>query len=283
MSAKRTERTAAMDGLSIKQTAELYGITIDTLYYYEKVGLVVPERNASNGYRVYTTQNFGTLNIIKAMLEMDFTLSQAKDFLSSHYLDSNISLLRTELANLNDLLGRLRSRQKGVESALIRYTQALMEAPEERVKLVELPARPILSLGQMPAQTSSLPFLTAVRGHELGVSINIFHVQPLFTITTKVNDEGTYDGIKAYLYSESELGVEDEELPAGSYLSATFRGSAQRTPEFYERMKDIMRDQSLKQLGNPIEFWTVNEYVSDDETEYIHTLQVRVERRDHSA
>ena len=45
--------STAGEGLSIKQTAKLYDVTIDTLYYYEKLGLVVPQRNEANGYRIY--------------------------------------------------------------------------------------------------------------------------------------------------------------------------------------------------------------------------------------
>ena len=38
--------------LNIKQTAGLYGVSADTLRYYEAIGLVAPKRGA-NAYREY--------------------------------------------------------------------------------------------------------------------------------------------------------------------------------------------------------------------------------------
>lgn len=37
--------------LTIKETAELMGISIRTLHYYDEIGLLVPEKKAENGYR----------------------------------------------------------------------------------------------------------------------------------------------------------------------------------------------------------------------------------------
>lgn len=49
--------------LNIKQTAGLYGVSADTLRYYEAIGLVAPKRGA-NAYREYRKDDFGRLNII---------------------------------------------------------------------------------------------------------------------------------------------------------------------------------------------------------------------------
>ena len=44
--------------LNIKQTAGLYGVSADTLRYYEAIGLVAPKRGA-NAYREYRKDDFG--------------------------------------------------------------------------------------------------------------------------------------------------------------------------------------------------------------------------------
>lgn len=271
-----SDRCGTASGLSIKQTADLYGVTIDTLYYYENIGLVVPNRDEANGYRRYTEKDFAVLNVIESMRGMDLSLGQAKSYLGSHTLDTNIELLRAELGNLNTLLECLRERQKGVESALIRYTQALLEVPKERIKDIWFPERPILSLGAMPDSERSLPYLMARRLKEVGIPLNVFHIQPTFTITTTVNESGTFDGIEAFLYSESGLGAEDRFLPEGRYLTLTSRGSALETPGNWKMLERYMREHQLESLGDPLEFWTVNEYISDDENEFIRTIQVRV-------
>ncbi|KMO59658.1 hypothetical protein PZ02_11390, partial [Lacticaseibacillus rhamnosus] len=39
---------------STKQLADLAGVTIRTLRYYDKIGLLKPTRNPNNDYRQYT-------------------------------------------------------------------------------------------------------------------------------------------------------------------------------------------------------------------------------------
>ena len=46
------------NSLTIKQVAKLYNVSIDTLRYYEKIGIVVPERDPNNGYRRYSERDF---------------------------------------------------------------------------------------------------------------------------------------------------------------------------------------------------------------------------------
>ena len=272
--------STAGERLSIKQTAKLYDVTIDTLYYYEKLGLVVPQRNEANGYRIYAGEDFWRLNIIQTMQGMDFSLGQVKRYLDSHTLQTNITLLREELNTLNEMLGRLRDRQKGVESTLVRYSQALLDYPGEEVQELLLPERPCLMVCDSLGSEYNIPLLCAQKATEAGVSLNVFHMLPMFTTTTAVNGEGTFDGKSCLLFSETPTGFEDCSLPEGLYLSTTFSGSAERTPEIYRRQCSYMNEHGMEALGDPVEFWTVNEYVSDNDAEYIHTFQQRVRRLD---
>ncbi len=38
---------------TVHEVAELSGVTIKTLYYYQKIELLMPEQAAENGYRHY--------------------------------------------------------------------------------------------------------------------------------------------------------------------------------------------------------------------------------------
>ena len=49
-----------MEGYSISQAAEHFGIEPHTLRFYEKEGIIHPERT-KNGIRVYTEENMGQL------------------------------------------------------------------------------------------------------------------------------------------------------------------------------------------------------------------------------
>lgn len=52
--------------ITIKETADLLGVTAQTLRAWEKKGILVPYRNQANNYRVYTIRQVeGFLNKMK--------------------------------------------------------------------------------------------------------------------------------------------------------------------------------------------------------------------------
>ena len=66
---------------TIGQLAELAGISTKTLRVYERKGLLMPERNVENDYRIYGEEVVKTLEKIQLMKYLDFSLDQIADFL----------------------------------------------------------------------------------------------------------------------------------------------------------------------------------------------------------
>lgn len=66
---------------TIGQLAQLAGISTKALRVYECKGLLLPERNEENGYRMYGEESVKTLEKIQLMKYLDFSLEQIADFL----------------------------------------------------------------------------------------------------------------------------------------------------------------------------------------------------------
>ena len=66
---------------TIGQLAKLAGISTKTLRIYERKGLLIPERNAENSYRMYGEEAVRTLEKIQLMKYLDLSLDQIADFL----------------------------------------------------------------------------------------------------------------------------------------------------------------------------------------------------------
>ena len=47
--------------MNIKEAAKLAGISVRTLHQYDKIGLLVPTRNAWNDYRDYSDEDLDRL------------------------------------------------------------------------------------------------------------------------------------------------------------------------------------------------------------------------------
>ncbi|GLX82006.1 MerR family transcriptional regulator [Thalassotalea eurytherma] len=72
---------------SVSKLSEITGVTIRTLHYYDKVGLLKPHRRADNHYREYTQEHLALLKQIIIYRELDFSLAQIKDLIYAKDLD----------------------------------------------------------------------------------------------------------------------------------------------------------------------------------------------------
>ena len=68
----------------IKEFAELTGVTVRTLRYYDKIGLLKPSFiDQNNGYRFYDEKSLERMQEILFYRELDFSLKTISDILSS--------------------------------------------------------------------------------------------------------------------------------------------------------------------------------------------------------
>ena len=50
--------------MKVKEVANLTGVSVRTLHYYDEIGLLVPENTTESGYRLYSKGNLETLQQI---------------------------------------------------------------------------------------------------------------------------------------------------------------------------------------------------------------------------
>lgn len=67
--------------LTVKQVADLTGITVKTLYHYHKIGLLEPSKITDAGYRFYGKNELEKLQHILFYRELDFSLKAIQEIL----------------------------------------------------------------------------------------------------------------------------------------------------------------------------------------------------------
>ena len=77
---------------TVKQLADLAGVTTRTLRYYDKIGLLHPAAYGDNGYRYYADDAVLRLQQILFYRELDFTLEQIKAILDRPGFDLLLAL-----------------------------------------------------------------------------------------------------------------------------------------------------------------------------------------------
>ncbi|MBO0033289.1 MerR family transcriptional regulator, partial [Listeria monocytogenes] len=78
--------------MQIKELAELTGVSVRTLHHYDKIGLLVPQKDDWNGYRIYSENDVDKLQQILFFKELDFPLKKIKQILDDPFFDKNVAL-----------------------------------------------------------------------------------------------------------------------------------------------------------------------------------------------
>lgn len=67
---------------TIGQLAKAAGVNVETIRYYQRIGLVTEPDKPAQGYRRYPVSTIGRIRFIKRAQELGFTLSEIEELLS---------------------------------------------------------------------------------------------------------------------------------------------------------------------------------------------------------
>lgn len=106
--------------LTIGKVAEACDVKIDTLRYYERVGLIEPERRTSSGYRLYHPESIRRVKFIKKTQALGFSLDEIRTLLALRGSDTATAgdvLLATEnkIVEFKQKIGELETIRKALE------------------------------------------------------------------------------------------------------------------------------------------------------------------------
>lgn len=95
---------------TVNEVSKLSGVSIRTLHYYDKIGLLQPTQITDSGYRLYDDTALERLQHILLFRELQFSLKEIKDILDSPNFDRNqaleqqIELLTLKKEHLENLI-----------------------------------------------------------------------------------------------------------------------------------------------------------------------------------
>ncbi|MBC8374808.1 MAG: MerR family transcriptional regulator [FCB group bacterium] len=102
---------------SVKQVADLSGITVRTLHHYDKIGLLKPAKRSQKKYRYYDEDNLLRLQQILFYRELDFSLEQTRAILDDPVFDF-VKALQTHRESLLQRHKRMKQLIQTVDQTL---------------------------------------------------------------------------------------------------------------------------------------------------------------------
>ena len=106
-----------MDSIGIGALAKRAGVSIDTVRYYEKSGLLAPEARRPSGYRRYSDLQLTRLRFIRRAQNLGFTLKDVRELLDLSKQRDVARVKRAAEEKLADVEKKISALQ-GVRTAL---------------------------------------------------------------------------------------------------------------------------------------------------------------------
>ncbi|WP_167568594.1 MerR family transcriptional regulator [Brevibacillus migulae] len=89
------------NALTIQQVAERTGLTVHTLRYYERVGLMDHVARASNGHRRYTENDLDWISFLQCLRATNMPIAEMKQFFNLAQLGKTNYTERRQLLELH--------------------------------------------------------------------------------------------------------------------------------------------------------------------------------------
>ncbi|ACC38480.1 transcriptional regulator [Mycobacterium marinum M] len=108
-----------MDGLTVGQVAERFGITVRTLHHYDEIGLLIPSRRAASGYRVYTSADLTRLSQVIVYRRLELPLDEIARLLDEGNAVSHLVRQRERvMARLDEMKDLVEAIDQALEKAM---------------------------------------------------------------------------------------------------------------------------------------------------------------------
>lgn len=257
----------------IGEISKLYGIGVDSIRYYEEIGIIKPERSES-GYRQYSIHDIWRLNVIRDLRSIGFTMEQIHEYLEHHTVSSSLSMLEDEKKAIAKQMEQLQKLQKNVEHRLANIHSAL-SLPLGEIRLMNIPPRHCHRLPEGYKNEEEMDFL-------IKQLINL-NQKRLYIIGS--NQIGTVISLSALLkkktLSYQSVFLIDEEgdgiIEGGNYLCVTYRGNYSQSAYWGQQLTQYAYAHNFTVSGNLLEILWIDIHTTADEAEYITQLQLPIQ------
>ncbi len=252
----------------IGEIAALYGLCEDTIRYYEEQGLIRPRRSDS-GYRQYTIQDIGVLNVIRNLRMLDMPIADIRSHLSLRTVQNTVDLYFEEERLLIDRITALQAQlaevinMRGALCAARAYspmTPCIKSVDQQRGFLAHAKKGRIAEadedylLRQLEQRHAGL--LPRIGAAMIGSVLSLADVRL-----------GITNASRAVFILSHDSG--ETVIPAGSYASIVYCGAYRNNGTAFAKLFSYLDAEKLTALGDPMQIYHIDMYETEDENEYV--------------
>ena len=121
---------------TIREAAEEMGVSIDTLRYYERIGLLPSIQRGENGRRIYSEEDLGWVYWLKLLRESGMSIQTMKRYVEvtragDHTIEERCAILEEHRSHLRGRIEKLQVFLEKLEKKIEFYRGYEMRSKEE--------------------------------------------------------------------------------------------------------------------------------------------------------
>jgi DNA-binding transcriptional MerR regulator len=244
---------------SIGEMSKLFNLNVQTLRYYDKIGLFVPEYRDDNNYRKYRFEQCYKLAAICHMRQVGYSLKLIAEIMDSRNVETSMAEMQNRLFHINKEIEHLKNMEDVLKRKMNFIEEQLLYAEDSTTVIREFETRYYLPIGT----------------EELLYKDKSFYLNP-----TIVFYHNTKRKFGAYLGTEKEFHLKMDqisEIKAGKYLCAWHKGNYS---SIWQHVMDIRKENRHLNLGNwSVHFNIIDQFVEKNGDNFLTMIQIPITER----
>lgn len=257
--------------------AKIMGVTKNTLFHYDSIGLFSPEVVLDNDYRYYSIYQMELLDTILVLKDLGMSLGEIKDFLANRSPELYLEMFERTEKQIDLQIKKLQGRKQRIaqhrirllESQLRDWNQILQKHQEKRYYLY----MPLETQTDAEMYRKTNQIITEFEKRNRDISHDIGYMQRQADIGAEIYDN--YHNI-LLITPRKPAGVKYQILPAGEYLTACHVGHWSTIGSCYQRLLAYARSHSLQLADYFIEYEIVDRFITDNPDEFVTEISALI-------
>lgn len=271
---------------SISEFAKVCGTTKDTLYHYEKQGILIPVTDENNHYRYYSLEDFHLFQYIAHLRRLGLSISEIRDCVKERNVQTYLGVLAQSQKRLLKEIAdaeRLYDIVTKTREAAFEYTHILLETPK-----IEYSTEEYFFASVFQGKLNTLNGIQQLRAHlkaaaerpEITSNLVVFKATPK-TITAMTGKTRMH----MMMQIPDPKTVEQENLhikPAGFYLHIFFAmdlpdSSEEERERCYHKIESYIQDHNYRIVTDLYCYNHISKFLTDNPKEYLAEFVIGVE------
>lgn len=260
--------------------AKLCGTTKETLFHYDRVGILKPKKLLENQYRVYSSDQFFEFDLIRVLKQAGSSLREIEWYLNHYDEEHFIRILKEK----REQIKRQRSELQKMENMLAHTIATTERALGETYGVPRLEwqeEETLLVVRLEPGEGDSV-YGTTARLREHFKRCENYRLVDKFPLGSVILKEEVLAGGEEESYFFSRMprksrGPHQMIKPAGTYATVIHKGNYDTFSEGYQGLLRFIREEGLAVTGNAYVYEMISYLAAGTQDSFVMQMSVQVE------